>query len=79
MNSNDNGSLFKTTWAGQDARIHSKKPSWSVGNFNIVATDQQASNNQTNINTIQNVNNVEDISQQYKWLLLHYLLKMLGK
>ena len=79
MNSNDSGSLFKTTWAGQDARIHSKKPTWSVGNFNLIPTDQQASNNHENITTIQNVDHVETIFPSHKWLLLNYLLKMLGK
>lgn len=72
-------SPFKTTWAGLDAKIHSRKPTWSVGNFNLIPTDQQASNNQNNITTIQNKKSVEDISPQHKWLMFNYLLKMLGK
>jgi len=79
MNRNNNDSPFKTTWAGMDAEIHSKKPTWSVGNFNLIPADQQASSNQNNINTIQKDKPVETISPSHKWLLLHYLLKMLGK
>lgn len=79
MNSNGNDFPFKTTWAGQDARIHSKKPTWSVGNFNFIPTDQQTSNNQDNTITIQKLNHVETISPSHKWLMLNYLLKILGK
>jgi len=79
MNSNDNGSPFKTTWAGMDARIHTKQPTWSVGNFNLIPADQQASSNQNNINTIQKYKPVETISPSHKWLMLNYLLKMLEK
>ena len=79
MNRNNNNSPFKTTWAGQDARIHTKKPTWSVGNFNLITTDQQASNKQEDISTIQKDELVETISPPHRWLMLHYFLKMLGK
>ena len=79
MNRSNNNSSFKTTWAGLDAKIHSPKPSWSVGNFNLIRTDQQAGNRPNNIKTIQKDKLFENISPQHKWLLLHYLLKMLGK
>lgn len=79
MNNTGNDSPFKTTWAGQDARIHSKKPTWSVGNFNLIQEDQQVSDRPNNIITNQRKNHVEDISPQHKWLLLNYMLRMLGK
>jgi len=70
---------FKTSWAGQDDEIHRPKPSWSVGNFELTQSDQQTINNKHKITPIEREKSVESISPTHKWLMLHYLLKMLKK
>ena len=70
--SNDNNSPFKTTWAGQDARIHQKKLTWSVGNYQMAEPVKETIKD-TPVDTPKD--NVEDAS--YKWLLAQKLSRKL--
>lgn len=66
--SNDDISTIKTTWAGQDAKIHTKQPTWSVGNYDIPKPPKETIKD-TPVDTPKD--NIKDAS--YKWLLAHKL------
>jgi len=68
-NDNDNNTNpIKTTWAGQNDKIHSKKPTWSVGNYDI----PEAPKDQPKP-TVDNAPKDNSKDASYKWLLCKHL------
>ena len=65
---NNNTSQFKTTWAGQDAKIHSKKTTWSTGNY---VTPEAPKDQPKPI--VDNAPKDTNADASYKWLLAHKL------
>jgi hypothetical protein len=65
---NNNTSPFKTSWAGQDAKIHAPKTAWSTGNYTIPEAPKDKPKP-----TVDNApkDNTKDAS--YKWLLCKHI------
>ena len=68
MSTDDNNSTIKTTWAGQDAKIHTTKPTWSVGNY---VTPEAPKDKPKPI--VDNAPKDNNANGSYTWLLCKHL------
>jgi len=66
---NNNTSPFKTSWAGQDAKIHAKKTTWSTGNYQ----SPEAQKDQPKPNPVDTLKGNTNTNAVYNWLLCKYL------
>ena len=69
-NDDNNTNPIKTTsWAGQDAKIHAKQPTWSVGNYDVPKPPED----KPKPNPVDTPNDTTNANASYNWLLAKHL------